>query len=407
MISYSLKPNASSNSVDWHDSTVWAGGVVPNAPDADVDFPIVTQNSTGEPYISSISILDGEGFAIRSLALRDYLSVYGSLSVSGTLTQSDAGEIDMNGGTLSAGAIIDGAYDIQGDGHIIVGTLTNNSLTIGGALTIDVTTLVNAGTLAASSGTTTINVGAGGLSGFAGGTLGNGTLEAYPGATLALDAGSIIATDAGTIILAGGSTGQDMSLTSSLHAIAAGGSLSVTSGTYHFGQLTAAGTLSLSDAAQFTADQLIIAPGGHLTGSGTLSSAVENDGVIQVGSYLQGGAPGYGGTLVLGGAVTGSGSIEILPAHGYDQIHVGYVYSGATLEIAGPIAQNILFDDAYEILRLDEPTGLTGSITVATAISDFYNSYSDKIFLPNVDFNSIVGESYAGSAAGGRRPAAR
>jgi len=408
MTTYSFKPNANTASVNWHDPTVWTGGVVPNASDADVDFPTVTQTGTGSIYTSSVSILGGESFAIRSLALRDYLIVSGSLTVSGQITQYEAGEIDMSGGTLTADSLVNGAYDIQGSGHVVVGTLTNNTLIIGdGTLTIDATTLVNNGTLAAGEGTTSINVGAGGLSGFSGGTLGSGTLEALQGGILALHAGGMIVIDAANITLSGGTitsfdpaTGQNVSLTSSLQSVAAGGLLSIEGGSYHFGRLGIAGTLSVSDAAHFASDELTVVPGGHVIGAGSLTSSVENDGVIGVGKFVDDSLPGYGGTLVLSGAITGSGSLEILPAHGSFFIHqIDYSYTGPTLEITGTVAQNVRFDDAYGTLRLDQPTGFTGAITTSSAGGVF--TTGDTILLPNVDFSSITGESYVGNATGG------
>ncbi|WP_419825134.1 FG-GAP repeat domain-containing protein [Sphingomonas sp.] len=399
MTAYSFKPDASANSVNWHDPAVWAGNVVPNAPDADVDFPIVTRTGTGETYTSFVSILAGESFAVRSLALRDYLGVYGSLSVSGTLTQTDAGEIDMHGGTLTAGKLTNDAYDIQGSGRIAVGTLINDTLIVGDGLTVTANTLVNNGTLA---GNMTVEVDAGGFTGLADGTLSRGTLAGYQDDTLVLHAGSVIATDAAAITLAGGTitsrdpaTGQDVPLTNSLHQIAAGGTLTVSAGNYHFGQLGIAGTLSLADPGHIAADQLTVSAGGQLTGSGTLNSPVENDGIIRAGTAVYNAVPGYGGTLVLGDTVSGSGSIEILPASASFTFYGGYSYYGPTLEIAGTAAQNVVFDDAYGTLRLDQPRGFTGVITTAVGQT------GDSILLPNVDFSSITGTSYAGDATGG------
>lgn len=409
MTLYSFKPNASIQSVDWHDPAAWAGGVVPNAPDADVDFPVVTQVSTGQTYTSFVSILTGESYAIRSLALRDYLTISGSLTISGQLTQDSYGEINLSGGTLTAGSIVNDNLYIQGDGHIVVGTLTNDGFLVGGNLTIDATELVNSGTLG-GSGTTTVNVADGGFTGLSNGTLSSGTL--YGGGTLALHVGSTIATDAAMITLDGGTitsrdpaTGQDVALTSSLHQVAAGGTLAINSGTYHFGQLTVAGTLNLAglNRAHLSADGLVIGPGGHLTGTGTLDSPLENDGIIQVGHFFSNTISGYGGLLVLGGAVTGSGSIEILPASAEIYIHQGYFHSGPMLEIAGPTAQHVVFDDAYGTLKLDQPESFTGVISVVSGSpGSYYSDHgADTILLPNVDFSSITGESYVGTAAGG------
>lgn len=396
MTDYTFRPTASAEFVNWSNPSIWEGGVVPNSPDADVDFPTVTETNSGQPYISFVSIQAGESFAVHSVALRDYLLIYGSLSVSGNLTQYANGEIDMSGGTLTAGTINNDGYDIQGDGRIIVDTLTNDTLIIGNNLTIDATTLINNGTLAAGGGVIAVNVGTGGLSGLAGGTLSSGGLEAFTGGTLALHAGEVITVDAATITLGGGAitsrdplTGQDIALTSSLHSIAAAGTLIVQNGSYHFGQLEVAGTLSVVGGGQLSADRLVIAPGGHLEGNGTLNSAVENDGVIQAGQASDG-ESGNWGTLTVAGAIMGSGSLEVLPGHvGEGRFDPSY---GATLELNGPTAENVLFDDRLGTLRLDQPTSFTGAITTASA---------GTVVLAGVSLASIMGVSYAGDSTGG------
>ena len=412
MTAYSFKPKLGANTVNWSDATIWTGGIVPNAPDADVDFPTVTQTSTGSVYTSFVNILEGKSFSVRSVDLRDYLIVRGSLTVSGQLTQEAPGEIDMLGGTITAGSIVNNAYDIQGDGHLVVGTLTNNSLIIGGNLTVDVATLVNNGTLEAGAGTTTINVGTGGLSGFSGGVLRSGTLQALKDGTLALNAGGAITVDAAAITLSGGiitsrdvAAGGDVPLTTSLREIASGGLLTIEAGGYHFGTLSVSGTLAVaadrpgnfgSDAV-LTVDALTVTSGGHLSGTGVVQSALVNDGIIQAGTLYQ--SPGSLGTLVLQGDISGSGHLEILPGVVTFRFHDTETHAGPALEVVGALQQNVVFDDPYGTLRLDRPENFTGTITVATGADR--DDPGDVITLPNVDFSTITGTSYVGAATGG------
>ena len=396
MADYSFKPNYSTQFVNWGDPAVWVGGVVPNSADADVDFPTVTQTSTGFIYVSFVKILAGEHFTAHSVDLRDYLLVDGSLSVSGKLKQYSDGEIDMHGGTIVAGSITNDAADIQGTGLIVVGTLTNNTLVVGSGLVITAATLINNGTLAAATGTLSVNVGAGGFAGLTEGTLSQGSYEAHSGGTLLLSAGSMIITDAATISLEGGAfnshdpvSGRDVPITDSLRTIAQTGNL-IIGGNYHFQQLAVEGALTLEAPGRLTVDQLVVSAGGHLQGDGTIASPVENDGLIVAGDFTQ---PAYmqSSHLLLNGAITGDGHLEIsggkLAEHRFEP---GYT---ATLEINGATSQNVIFDNGVGTLLLDQPSAFKGAIATAGS--------GDNIILSGLSLQSITSFSYVGDAAGG------
>jgi hypothetical protein len=396
MAGYTFKPNSNSQFVNWGDPAVWTNGVVPNSPDADVDFPTVTDTATGNIYTSFVQISAGDSFTARSVDLRDYLIVYGSLSVGGALKQYSGGEIDMHGGTISAGSITNDGIDIQGAGLVTAGTLTNNTLIVGSGLTINAVTLVNNGTLTAASGTLIVNVGTGGFAGLSAGTLSSGSYEALSSSALLINAGSVVSMDAATITLRGGSfashdpaSGRDIALTDSLRTIAPSGTL-VVGGNYHFQQLTVEGALTLQETGRLTADQLVVAAGGHLQGDGTIGSAVDNDGVITAGDFSHS-ASMISTHLLLNGAITGDGYLEIsagkVPQHKFD---FGYA---ATLEINGPTSQNVIFDNGVGTLVLDQPSAFKGAIATVGA--------GDNIILSGLSLQSVTNASYSGDVSGG------
>lgn len=396
---YTFKPNASAGNIfqSWGDPTSWAEGTVPDSADADVDFPTVTDLRTGQPFVSFVNVDAGDDFTARSVQLRDFLIVKGSLTVTGELRQYATGEIDMYGGTLVAGSIVNDAYDIQGNGQVTAGTLVNDQLIIGSGLTVRAGTLVNGGTLAAGEGGLKVIVGAGGLSGLAGGTLSAGTLRALPGGTLSLDAGSLIATDGATISLEGGTvtsrdpaSGEDVSLTRSLHSVSAGGLLTIDTASYAFDRLAVAGTLDLASGGRIASGGLAVDVGGHLQGSGTVDGAVANEGVITAGGL---GIVSLDTRLVVNGAVNGGGSFEIAAGSTATSRYGTAINSRATLELNGATAGDVVFDNGIGILQLDQVAGFTGTIAA--------KGPEDRIILSNVAPSSILGYSYAGDARGG------
>ena len=94
MTTYTL--NGTPGQYNWSDPTSWVGGVVPNAPDGDVVFPVVTMTSTGQPVTSRVQITSG-AYAIRSLAVNaDELDVFGgSLAVIGAVSVMPTGSLEV------------------------------------------------------------------------------------------------------------------------------------------------------------------------------------------------------------------------------------------------------------------------------------------------------------------------
>jgi hypothetical protein len=388
MTDYTFKPSLTNDEPDWSDPTVWEGGVVPDSSDADVNFPTVTVPSDGETYTSNVIIGNNETFSVQSVSLRDSLSIYGSLVVSGALTQYPDGEIDLHGGTLDVGSITNDA-EFQGFGQIDVATLTNDTVLSGYSgydLTLNATSLVNNGVIDASGDEITVNVPDGGFSGLVNGTLGLGALQADYNGGIVLNVGQVLTSDAAAIALNGGdifsldsATGQYVPLENSLSTIATAGSLTIgASAAYDFSALDVKGSLLLT-SGNVGAQTLTIDSGGQLAGHGDVTSAVENDGVIRAG---MGGSTDIGGTLVLSGAVTGSGRLEVGPSGP----------AGSVLEIADPTSQNVIFDGVGTLV-LDQPSTFTGAIgTVGTA---------DAINLAGVALGSITNVSYIGNSKGG------
>ena len=410
MTTYTFRPNASNLFSAWDDPNSWTGGVVPNSPDADVVFPLITTVSTGQPYSSFVTIASGESFLVHSVQLdsHDYLAVGGSLT---TTADFDAqGEIDFEGGTLNVGSLEINGYDIQGTAYstVVANSVTNNKRIIEG-IAIQTSDFQNNGSIVAVSNDVSVTAKTGSISGS---TLTGGSYEAdaFGGtvATLSLNGGSLITTDAASMVLAGGiiqsfdpASGTYVSLTSSLRDVAAGGSLTLVGGNYTFGSLVVEGTLSLSNAANvfssvapgFEASQLTIAVGGTLTGFGTVSSPIINNGLIESVANTSFDSP----VLSLDGPVTGTGSLEISAE--MSQVIVGtrnpiIAYSTSSLELGGATSQTVAFNDGTGELDLANPSTFSGKIAAAP-------SGGDRVLLENVLRSSITGVSYSGDSSGG------
>jgi hypothetical protein len=143
--------------------------------------------------------------------------------------------------------------------------------------------------------------------------------------------------------------------------------------------LTVAGALSLlGNAAGLSAPELIVDPGGTVGGAGIITAAIANSGAIFAG------LPQAGGELDIQGAVTGDGTIQILPE-----------LNDATskLELGGPDSDDVSFADGAGALQLDDPSAFSGTITLGGP--------SDQIILAGVSYASVTGYAYAGSATGG------
>lgn len=139
------------------------------------------------------------------------------------------------------------------------------------------------------------------------------------------------------------------------------------------GQLTLAG-VTLGNSAE------TVTSSGSIVGSGVIGPAVANKGLIEA----------TGGTLTLGGAVTGTGSLQIDP--------------NAELEIQGATGQTVNFNGPGGVLWLDQSATFSGTIgglgagdeivlgnTAATA-AVFNNGYLDITLAGNVhDLLKVTG----------------
>ena len=243
MTTYAFIGKASSQSVNWNDPSVWAGGVFPNSSTADVVFPKIT-TSGGNIYTSFVTISNAQSYSANTVGITDnYLLLCGTLSVTNAVNVMTGGEININGGDLSAGSLSLAAdsFGLQGFGQVhVVGTISNAGLIAGNGLTISSAALSNAGTLWASSGNLTVTVSGGGFSNLSGSTLIGGTYNAgFAGNTapnvLDLNIGGVIVTDAANIAISGGGSiqsfdggsGEYVPIQSSLTTIAQGGALSL------------------------------------------------------------------------------------------------------------------------------------------------------------------------------------
>ena len=418
---YTFVPNPTVFSQYWDDPTAWAGGIVPNAADADVVFPLATIPSDGSVYTSAVTINASESYITRSVMdLNAYLEINGTLSVSGAIDIGANGEIDLTGGSLSFGSLTSTGYDIQGSGQITTpGTLTNTQEIVGSGLTITAASLLNPGTLAAETyGGLTIDLTGGNAgSDFAGGVLTGGVYEVVQNAALVLNTGALITAIDATVEVAGNSgdiesvdptTGSTLPLRQTLQSVLASGNL-VVQGQYTLSQaVTDAGTITIQDGA-LTTPGLTITASGQLTGTGVVAGPIQNNGLIEAETTNQtDGIPSGSTTLLLSGAVTGSGTLLIAP--GDPQV---FPYTGAVqsiLELAGPDTETVTFGDGTGTLILDSPATFGGTIAVApttTGVGGPYfgtiykTFYNDTVILTGISFTSVTGTSFAATATGG------
>ena len=423
MTTYTFIGNAKTQFVEWNDPTVWAGGVVPNSPTADVVFPEIT--SSGSIYFSFVTIGSSESFTANSVSITDnVLELGGTLSVTNAVDIKAGGELNQQGGTLSAGslavesAVEPGNGSIQGNGQInVTGTVTNDGQIIGSGRSISAAAFGNVGSLIAT-GNLTVTVNSGGFSNLSGSTLTGGTYVAT--GVLDLNVGAVITTDAANIQLNNGGNIQSfdagsssyVSLQTSLTTIAQGGTLTLNNQTFNSNGLTDDGVLNLSDSGSstttFNAPLLTIGSHGSVNGVGTIAAPVSNSGTITVGFM-----PGdivipaltslpQNNLLEITGAVSGNGALEIAAPYAIQNGRTN-TFTSATLQLDGPDSENVIFssfsipnnspNNGAGTLILNDLAGFTGAIEP--------ESNGDNIILPNMSFSSVTGYSYSGSTAGG------
>jgi hypothetical protein len=246
---------------------------------------------------------------------------------------------DVFYGDLSAASFVNaGLFELTGG--------TNQSQ-VDGPFTNTGTVFVNTGTLLLSS-----------VSGDASGTLGGGTWEVdsstTAGASLALETPAAITTDDAKIILSG--SGSDLlsgpsagtAVEQSLTSITSGGLLALLEdrGFTAGGNFADAGTIELQGGV-FAVPTLNISVGGVFAGYGTLTGAVDNNGLIEVTDP----------TLTMTGDVSGAGSLRIDPN------------SELILEEGVSSGTEITFGNSLAILGLAAPSAFSATL-VSFAPSD-------------------------------------
>jgi|SRR5579859_2913120 len=418
MTTYTFIGSAKTQSVEWNDPTVWAGGGFPNSPTADVVIPeIISGNGV---YRSTISIETGQSYAADSVTMTGgndiTINDTGMLSVANAMDLQNSGLDLLNGGTLSAGSIslndsgvflgsgtltvgslsLDASSNAQGNGQInVTGTLTNDGTISGSDLSISAAAFDNVGTLTtAPGGVLSVTVNSGGFRNLSGSTLTGGTYIAdsqgsFAVTVLNLNVGAVITTDAANIQIGLGGyirsfdpgSGQYVSLETSLTTIAHDGTLSLNNQTFNSSGLTVDGVLDLSveDVGAFNAPQLTIGSQGSVNGIGTIAAPISNSGVIFAGAAPNQGAL-HAGLLDIRGEVSGSGVLDI--------------GASSTLQLDALDTENVFFSNAANgagTLVLN--SRFTGAIAPESA--------SDKIILPQTSFSSVSGYSYSGNSSSG------
>jgi fibronectin-binding autotransporter adhesin len=344
------------------------------------------------------------------------LTLSGALSGTGTLLAAAGAVLDLTQGGVLAETILgagmlklDGAtpYTLSSSQNVSVTNLSvDTGVTFSGSGTI-ASAISNVGTLSATSGTLALTgaitgtgplqVAAGAVLHLtAGGTLnqavsGAGTLDlggAYTRGTGALTMAALVvdagASYAGTGLLsaaiADAGTLNAASATLTLSGVVSGaGTLSAASGATldltHGGALTeavtGAGSLkldgatpyTLANATVFTVAALAVDAGVTLSGTGKITSAVTDTGKIIAS----------GGTLTLGGPVSGAGLLQTVAGATLDLTAGGTltnVMSGAgTLEIGGAYTLGATVPNMTG-LAIDAAGSVSGNGTLASIVAD-------------------------------------
>jgi hypothetical protein len=332
---------------DWNTPSLWAGGIVPDSVAADVS--IVASGTY------AVTIAAGETETVNQLTLlngANAVVVQGDLRFAGTLAASlteGTGSV-----TVAAGGLLDGTglfapLDIVNNGTLAADAGADDTLEILATVTNDATVVADDGVL---------EIGAlSNLSGsvLAGGTyIASGFIPADANTALdnilliALDGNAGLTVDAATIVLDGPASqvevydaaGDTYTLEQELRTIAAGGTLAILDGRGYRATSTLldAGSLVLGGNTLATGG-LTIAAGGTLSGYGDVAGALSNSGaIIASGGTL--------GTLILAGAVSGDGAIQV--QSGSELIMAGgtvgaltvngAIYDAGTLLVTGTVA---------------------------------------------------------------------
>ena len=290
MTQYIFAPQSPTDTlVDWDDPSVWSGGVVPNAADADVVIAPITETGTGTTLDYEIDVKPGESFAENTISMTgNEVELQGTMSIAGVFSVGGGG-LDMYGGLLSVGSLQNsGGGGIGGSGTITTPSAFDNSGSIyGDGLTLDVGALQNSGVLSAYEGSFDVDVTGSAIPD--GGTLTSGTYAASSGGSLVLNLGAAITVDAADIqfetpsypadensaIDSVDSNGHTLALQDTLRTIAATGLFSLTGGDFaSTHSVTIDGSLALSDGGTFSSASTTISA----TGSASVTGAFEGGG---------------------------------------------------------------------------------------------------------------------------------
>jgi hypothetical protein len=383
----------------------------------------------------------GGSVTVSGSAYVQTLDLFGGSTLvdNGYINQIDELRFGLNDGssdTLSIGA--HGTYNIQDDSNfhsygnsgsaevaINAGLLEKTGDT--GLSELEVT-LTNTGTVLVTSGTLQVDA----VSNLASGTLSGGTWVedagllgptlALQGGTLAVDAAKITLSGAGTELYAGGTL-----LETSLATVASGGVLALLGGRGFAAPntLTDAGTIILEGGTLATPG-LTVAAGGTLSGYGTVTGAITDNGLIAVTDptlTLTGSLSGTGSvlidadsTLILGaGAASGTsitfgGSLDVLVLDTASSVHSTLVSLAPsdTIDLAGLTATAATISGGNLIVTISggstETFALSGANTLdRAAIQSDGNGGTDIAIFAKATAGAIApvtknfGEAHAGA----------
>lgn len=410
MVDYMFKPDVNDTSRDWGAGGTWTGGVVPDAPDADVIIPTTTVIADGSIFLSTIQV-DAQVFDIRSLTMaNNNLVLQGNaaqtptgLNVSGAVNLSTGAQLNMVYATLNAGTIVsNGAYISGLSSTINTQSMTNSATLVGSiqGLTINAAQFTNTGDVA---GGVTIHTDAGGYSGLQGGDLSGGSYIAQ--GDIHLNVGDVITSTSSDISLWNGSTifsyddssGAYLSLGETLEDVPEDVSLSLVNGfpgftaTYDFAHLNVGGTLQLSPEAagsqMVLSGNVHILEGGTLEGQGIVTAALTNDGLVQAN------ATQLDTSLVLEGPITGNGSLAVGQSFNLNE--------QAILDIRAATDQDVAFQSSGGQLILGDVYSFTGTLSASTYSAGVDPYVGNLITLDGIDYAQISDVTYLANSSGG------
>ncbi|WP_428538646.1 beta strand repeat-containing protein [Rhodopila sp.] len=377
---------------DWNTGTLWTGGAVPNAVDADVTIDTTTTLVGGY----GVTIAAGESFTVNSLTMNDldqgansFPYMAASLEIDGTLAfaPGSAGAID--------GILQTQIYTPYGEsGEIINAGTINGFIQSGGNLLITGTNGVYiTNELQALAGTAVIDTKS--IAELSGNTLFDGIFEAKSdvnspdaliefGGALQGDVVSI-GTIEGPPIVGGWTelsfTGINTAINewngtiyvgveTTLTDIKGGGTVDVTDHNYFttntltieaHGTNAASGLLNVQGGTVTTGGLNI--NGGIVQGAGTIVGGVTNTGTLDALAVLLDGTVAVN-TLDLTGALTGTGTVlfDTVENQGPPTIN----QTGATLEVHSVSAGQTFVMNGDDTLQIDDPTNFSGTVAAKT-----------------------------------------